>query len=107
MIVRDGDWTLFDSDIKLGRHVWVRTNSDGSQTFRTDYQVDPTIEANKAMRNMLDPGWAGDYHKIASIPLNIYHDQLAEASRQDDAQYISKWLNDSDNAAWRVKEGRV
>ena len=107
MIIRDGEWTLFDYDPQLKRQVWSRRNPDGSQTFRTDYEVDPTIEANTAMRNLASPGWKGDYHKVASIPLNVFWDQLAEASKQDDDKYISKWLNDSDNRAWRSKDGRV
>lgn len=106
MIVRDGDWRLFDYDVKTGRQVWV-TEHDGKTTFRTDYPVQPTIDENTAMRNMANPGWAGDYHRVASIPLNVFHDQLAEASRQNDDAYISRWLNDSDNRAWRTKEGRV
>ena len=32
---------------------------------------------------------------------------MAEASRQGDDKFISKWLNSSDNLAWRTKEGRV
>lgn len=107
MQIRDGDWRLFDGDIKLGRYVWVRDNDDGSQTFRTDYHVQPTIDINQAQRNLAENNWKGDYHQIASIPLNVYYDQLAQASQQDDQQYISKWLNDSDNRAWRTKEGRV
>lgn len=107
MKIKDGDWTLFDYDIKLGRQVWVLHNSDGSMTFRTDYEVKPTIDINQAQRNLAQPGWAGDYHHVASIPLNIYHDQLAEASRQGDDKHLSRWLNDSDNRAWRTKEGRI
>jgi hypothetical protein len=106
-LIKDGDWTLFSSDIKRGRHTWVRHNPDGSQTFRTDYVVDPTIEANTAMRNMASPGWKGDYHKIASVPLNIYWDKLHQSVEQEDDRYLSKWLNDSDNRAWRSKDGRV
>lgn len=107
MIVREGEWTLFDSDIKAGRYVWVRTNEDGSQTFRTDYMVEDTIDMNTAQRNLAQPGWAGDYHHVASIPLNVYYDQLHEASQQQDERFISKWLNDADNRAWRTKDGRV
>jgi hypothetical protein len=106
MIVQEGDWTLVSYDAKLRRQVWARQNPDGSTTHRTDYEVDPTIEINKAQRNMAQKGWAGDYHHIASVPLNIFHDQLAEASKGDDA-YVSKWLNNSDNAAWRTKVGNV
>jgi len=107
MIVRDGDWTLFSSDIRLGRHTWRRENSDGTSTFRTDYAVDPTIEANTAMRNMATSGWKGDYHKVASVPLNIYWNKLHDAVQQDDDRFVSNFLNDRDNAAWRTKEGRV
>lgn len=107
MIIRDGDWTLFDSDIQLGRFVWRRENPDGTTTFRTDYRADDTMDVNKAQRNLAENNWKGDYHHVASIPLNVYWDQLAEASRQGDDKYLSKWLNDSDNRAWRTKEGRV
>jgi len=107
MIVTDGDWRLFDYNPKLKRQVWVRHNPDGSDTYRTDYEVEPSIDENTAVRNMASNGWAGDYHRIASIPLNVFHDQLAEASQEDDMKYVSKWLNDSDNAAWRTKAGTV
>lgn len=107
MVIRDGDWVLVDSDLKLGRYVWAMQNPDGSTTYRTDYAVQPTIEMNTAQRNLSQNGWAGDYHHIASIPLNVFHEQIAEASRQEDDKFISKWLNDADNSAWRTKAGRV
>lgn len=107
MKIRDGEWTLFSHDFKLKRTVWARENGDGSTTFRTDYAVDDTIEANTAMRNSVSGGWKGDWHKVASVPLNIFYDRLAEASKQDDNAYISRFLNDSDNAKWRTKGGRV
>jgi len=107
MRFRDGDWWLVDHDLKLGRTVWAMRNDDGSTTYRTDYAVQPTIDINTAQRNLAQDGWKGDYHHIASIPLNVYHDQLAEASRQGDEKYLSNWLNDRDNLAWRTKAGRV
>lgn len=107
MRFRDGDWWLVDHDAKLGRTIWARDNGDGTTTHRTDYTVDPLIEQNTAQRNMAQKGWAGDYHHIASIPLNVFHDKLAEASKQGDDAYLSRWLNDSDNLAWRTKNGRV
>jgi hypothetical protein len=106
-VLRDGDWRLFDYDHATGRQVWMLQNDDGSTTFRTDYPVQPTIDVNTAQRNLSQKHWAGDYHQIASIPLNVYHDQLAAASQQDDQKFISKWLNDSDNRAWRTKDGQV
>ena len=106
MKIKDGAWTLFDYDVKSGRQVW-RMEEDGKIVFRTDYPVDTTISVNAAQRNLAQAGWAGDYHHVASVPLNVYHDQLAEASRQQDSAYVSKWLNDSSNRAWRTKSGNV
>jgi hypothetical protein len=105
--IRDGDWWLVDHDMKLGRTVWAMSNPDGSTTYRTDYMVQPTVDRNTAQRNLAKKDWGGDYHHVASIPLNVFWDQVAEASQQGDDKYISRWLNDSDNRAWRTKEGRV
>lgn len=107
MIIRDGDWTLFSHDFKMKRTVWARQNPDGSTTYRTDYAVDDTIEANRDMRNAASKGFKGDWHKVASIPLNVYYDKLDEAVRQDDMKAVSRFLNDSDNFKFRTKEGRL
>lgn len=106
MTIRDGDWRLIDWEPVSGRTVWALF--DGEKTvIRTDYPVDNLIQANTEARNATSAGWSGDWHRIASVPLNIYHDQLAEAERQDDQAYVSRWLNSSDNRAWRTKEGTV
>jgi len=107
MVIRDGDWRLFDYDFQTGRSVWVM--HDGNQThFRTDYPVDKLVEVNNATRNMAQSGFKGDYHLVASVPLNIAHQSgLIEAQSQQDGKFMSKWLNDSDNRAWRTKEGTV
>lgn len=107
MLIKDGDWVLVDHDFRLKRTVWARSNPDGSTTYRTDYAVDDTLEANRDVRNAASGGWAGDWHRVASIPLNIYYDKLHEAVRQDDMKFVSRFLNDSDNRAWRTKEGSV
>ena len=107
MEIRDGDWILVESDQKLGRSTWMRDNGDGTTTVRTDYAVDPVLEQNRLERNAQEQGWKGDWHKVASIPLNVYYDQLRQASLQDDQKYVAKWLNDSDHSGWRTKEGNV
>lgn len=107
MKVKDGDWVLFDYDIQTGRQVWSLLNDDGSTTYRTDYPVQATVDINTAQRNMAQDNWKGDYHQVASIPLNVYYDQLAEAAKEGDEKYLSRWLNDSDNRAWRTKDGRI
>lgn len=108
MIIRDGDWLLFDHDPKMGRTVWRRDNGDGTSTFRTDYAVDPTVDMNTAQRNLAQQGWSGDWHHVASVPMALaFGDGMGQALREKDDAYVSRWLNDSDNRAWRTKEGRV
>jgi hypothetical protein len=107
MTIRDGDWTLFDWDAKTGRSVW--SYFDGEKTvFRTDYPVDNLISENAAVRNSAAQAWTGDYHRVASVPLNVFHQSgLAEAQAQGDERFVSRFLNDGDNRAWRTREGRV
>jgi hypothetical protein len=107
MVIRDGDWTLVEHDAHTGRTVWSMQNPDGSTTYRTDTPVNSLVEMNTASRNMAQSGWRGDYHLVASMPSALYFDQLHEASLQKDDKFINRFLNDSDNRAWRVKEGRL
>jgi hypothetical protein len=104
---KDGEWSLVDHDFKLKRTVWARENPDGSTTYRTDYAVDPLIDMNTAQRNMAAKGFQGDWHHVASVPLNVAWEKLVEPLRQGDDAYVSRFLNDSDNRAWRTKEGRL
>jgi hypothetical protein len=103
----ENGWWLVDHDPRMKRTVWAMENGDGTTTYRTDYAVDDTIEANTAMRNAADAGWKGDWHKVASIPAGVFWDKLAEASKQGDDKYIQRFLNDSDNRAWRTKDGAI
>jgi hypothetical protein len=109
MTIRDGNWELLEWDAATGRTVWVWF--DGEKTHvRTDYPVASLIEQNTARRNAAVNGWKGDWHHIASIPLNLLHDEntgLHKALVAGDDKHVSRFLNDSDNAAWRTKEGRV
>jgi hypothetical protein len=109
MTIRDGDWTLMQWDPATGRTVW--SLFDGEKTiFRTDTPVAATIEDNQLARNAATDGWKGDYHRIASVPMQLLYDEnvgLNTAIQQGDKGYLSRWLNDSDNRAWRTKDGRV
>lgn len=109
MSIKDGDWTLVDYDMASGRSVWGYFDGE-KQHYRIDYPVEATIAANTTTRNMAQKAWTGDYHLIASIPQNILWDEksgLMKAHTEGDDRYVSRWLNDSDNRAWRTKEGRV
>lgn len=109
MTVRDGDWSLMSWDAATGRTVWQMF--DGEKTvFRVDTPVAATIEDNLIARNAAASGWKGDYHRIASVPMQLLYDEnlgLNKAIQQGDDRHLSRWLNDGDNRAWRTKDGRV
>lgn len=107
MVKDENGFELVDFDHATGRSVWAYY--DGSKTvYRTDYPVDHAIKENTEFRNSASSGWAGDYHRIASIPQNILWDSgMVEAMSQQDNAFMKRWLNDGDNAAWRTKDGTV
>lgn len=106
-MIRDGQWELFSHDPHMGRTVWRWF--DGSKThFRIDQRTDEIVKANKAEMAQSRSDWRGDWHKVASVPLNIlYASGLDDAIGQKDDKFLSRWLNDSDHRAFRTKGGNV
>jgi hypothetical protein len=103
---------VIDYDPTLGRTTYARRVEEADRKgweIWVDYEVDPTIEANKIELNNQASGWKGDLHKIASLSPGIAYGQgyIAQALKEGDEKAMSKWLNDSDNRAWRTKEGKV
>lgn len=92
MIIRDGEWTLWDYDFKLKRQVWKLQNADGSVTYRTDYAVDDVLDANHTARMDAAGTKMGDWARVASIPLNTFYAEVDEAQSQQDGRYIDRWL---------------
>lgn len=111
MDIRDGDWLLINHDPAMGRTVWMKEEWDGGKvvtTFRTDYQVDKLLSENSVARAATHGRKFGEWARIASVPANMVHEgYLADALGSQDQKCISRWLNDSDNRAFRTKEGRV
>ncbi|BEV44770.1 hypothetical protein [Afipia carboxidovorans] len=110
MVVKDGDWELIEWDAKTGRSVWRSYDERGNVVLRTDTPVAATIDHLTEVRNSTPDGWKGDYHRIASIPMQLLYDDnlgLNKAIQQGDDKHLSRWLNDSGNRAWRTKEGTV
>ena len=82
MAIKDGDWELFDYDYRSGRSVWHYF--DGAVThFRTDYPVGSLIEANACARGEAAQRF-GEGKRVASVPLSLFYDQLAQAQAQGD-----------------------
>ncbi|MEG9884918.1 MAG: hypothetical protein V6Z86_10025 [Hyphomicrobiales bacterium] len=105
MAITDGDWELFDYDFRSGRSVW--RYFDGAAThFRTDYPLGPLIEANACARNDATKRF-GEGKRVASVPLSLFYDQLAQAQAQGDDRYMSRWLNDDDHRAFKTFGGKL
>ena len=107
--IRDGDWELLKWDPVTGKTVWILEDGDKIHT-RTDYPVAKTLEQNAEARNNTPDGWRGDWHRVASLPMNLLFDDnlgLMEAHAQGDDRYVRRWLNDGDNIGFRTKEGSL
>lgn len=106
-MIRDGDWTLYDYDFQTGRSVWHYFDGE-KNVFRTDYPVDNLMSENQAVRNVAEKAWRGDWHRVASVPLNVAYDSgLMQAQTEGDDKFVKRFFNSSDNRAWRTKEGNL
>lgn len=106
MAIKDGDWELVQYDRSLKRSVW--RYFDGLKThYRHTYEVDDILNANRIEQNATHGQKWGEWRKVASIPAGIFFDSLGVAQQQRDEKYINKFLNDSDNRAFRTFLGRV
>lgn len=98
-----------DHDPVTGRTIWWRFDpGTDNMIIRVDQDVTDTIRTNEAERNATAGQRFGEWRKVASVPLNHFIQQgLADANKQHDDKYLSKWLNDGDNRAFRTFEGKV
>jgi hypothetical protein len=102
-----GGWRLFEYWSDIRKVTWARMNDEQQMTVRTVMPVDDLLDRNKHLRNESAGQRWGDGKKVASVPIHIWQRELAEAQREGDEKFMSKWLNDSDHAKFRTKEGKV
>ena len=91
-----------------GRRTGMYEHNDGRVTFDTVQDVEPILEYNKMMMNeygdKLTPGKRGTWHKVASVPVNVWEQWLLDTDNaiQKDKKLLSKYLNDPDNRFFRT-----
>lgn len=82
----------------------------------TQQDVSAIVEDNKRELNDAENHWRGTMHKVASIPLSVYYglmergyvDQAGNVIDHDEVEkWLTKFLNDSDNRAFRTKPGSI
>jgi hypothetical protein len=80
---------------------------EATDTFTLVDEIDPTnlIEWNKKLYNEAPDRW-GDGAMVSKVPMLLRH-KLIKEGIWDDPKARKKWLNDSDNRAWRVRPGRL
>ena len=108
MVIQDGGWTLLEWDPVTGRSLWSCLEGN-KRHYRIDYPVEQIVEANKAERAFSEQqGRFGDWNKVASIPHNVMQSAgLNDALAQHDDAFVRRFINDSDNSAWRTSRGKV
>lgn len=71
-------------------------------TVHTEVEMDEVLEGIKRARDSVVPGSTNKL--VARVPMTVYEQSLL--GQWDEAAW-KKWLNDPDNAAFRVWQGRV
>lgn len=104
----ENGWELMEHNPHTGSTYW-RFFDGEKWIFRTDHDAEQIVSGNRAAQaeyaSRKRSEGLGD--PVASVPLNVYFDQLAEPLKQRDMGYVKRWLNDSDNRDWRMRQGRV
>jgi len=105
-----------DHDPVSGISHWVDTDEEtGITTYGADQKVDDILEANQAEYNENHGRW-GEWTKVASIPLTLYADLMAQGivdasgtvRDPDEARKkLKAVLNDSDYQKLRTRPGSI
>jgi hypothetical protein len=100
---------LFEHDPEIGRTVWLVFDDKGNMKgAHVEQEVDAILEANKMWADISAGTRFGDYNRIASVPLTFLEKTgLGDAIDNGDRRYLSKVLNDGDNAKFRTSRGKV
>ena len=101
---------VLDYDAATGITQWFHyDDATGDVGLETQQDVGLVIESTKGAFNQTDERapWKGDVHKVASIPMVIYHELAKISNNFKDQRVVRKWLNDRDNSVFRTRPGRV
>ncbi|WP_157058171.1 hypothetical protein [Liberibacter crescens] len=83
--------------------------NDGTyDIFRVDCPVEALLARNEESRKNTRYGLNDNFRLVADVPANLAHDcGLMEAFDNKDHTWVRRWMNDSDNRAFRTSEGSV
>jgi hypothetical protein len=98
----ESKFTYKDQDGVRRTGIWDE-EYPGRYVVKTEVDLTQTIENNKIVREM-QPARATNRLVARGVPLTVYEQSIVENWDESD---WNKWLNDPDNAAFRIWPGRV
>lgn len=101
--------TFFEYDPELRRTTWLIFNDWGRLIgAHVEQEVDDILEANGEAEKLTQGQRFGEWNHAARVPLTLMEKTgLGDAISAGDRRFMSKVLNDSDNAKFRTSRGRV
>ena len=84
---------IFDrNDVTGITRLWHYDPETDEATIETQQDVSNVVEENKDQFNATDnkANWTGEWHKVASIPLNIYY-ELQASGKITDQSYMKRF----------------
>jgi hypothetical protein len=91
----------------------VHADGDGGIIIETKQDVTQILESNNQIReaDKARLGHVNEFHHIARIPFTVIDDLNKRGVMRgftiiDDVAF-ARWLNDSDNAQWKVYRGNI
>lgn len=102
-------WSLFEDDRELGRKTYIGFDDQGRpRGAHVEQEVDAILAANVEAEKATHGVRFGEWNRAASVPLTFLEKTgLGEAVDAGDRKFMSKILNDPDNAKLRTSRGRV
>lgn len=79
--------------------------TDDNAVIRKEQDVTGIVESNRAAFDGAPKRW-GDMTHVGRIPLTVYY-ELERKGILNDQDALRKWLNDPENAMWRVRPGTI
>lgn len=97
---------LLDYDPTFGiANIFHYDESNDTFTIEAKQDLTGLIDDNRRKMNGPHGRW-GDGQTVASVPLTIYQEWIADGRYRDQA-FLKRWLNDPDNAVFRVRPGVI
>src|SRR4051812_44601787 len=101
---------VLDIDKLTGTVEWFSYDEVNDEvSLTTQQEVAPITDYARALHNEFDertPFGKGTFHKVASIPMTLYMQMVAEGKTKD-KKWMRAWLNDADNRFFRTRPGVV